>query len=240
MIGVGIGIGISIGGGGAGGAGFPSIQLSALTIAEDAELLDILGGLSTANTPVDWGDSAYTIIDDPDDVVDLDGTNVVIDGALDYETAQSHQFTVRDTPTGPYDPIDRTFTFQVTNVIEAPVNTVAPVVSGVEQVGETLSCTTGTWTDMDAGSFAYQWVNADVDVPIDGATSSTFLIPAELEGEEIYCTVTATNSADSAAEDSNIVGPFDPAPGSELNALTWGASNILEWGSGNTTHWGNV
>lgn len=191
----------------------PTITISNLRIDEDASMTDVVGALTTINKPDDWGDDAYTIVSDEDDKVDIDGANVILDGALDFETKTTHRFRVRNTPTGPYDPIERTFDLRVLNIIEAPVNLVAPAVIGVPQVGEVIQCSTGTWTDMELGSYAYQWKDAADDSDITGATSATLAVTAELVGISAYCTVTATNSADSTAEDSNTVGPFDFAPG---------------------------
>lgn len=73
----------------------------------------------------------------------------------------------------------------------APVNSVAPAITGTAQVGETLTASTGTWAGRP--SYSYQW-NAD-DVAIDGAASGTY-VPVEGDvGAVITVTVTATNYA---------------------------------------------
>ena len=74
----------------------------------------------------------------------------------------------------------------------APVNTVAPVVSGSAVVGQTLSCTTGTWTGAPTPTFTYQWQRSGSN--IGGATSSTYVIVSADVGSTIRCVVTATNS----------------------------------------------
>ena len=212
MIGLGIGIGISISGAGAGGAGFPSIQLSALTIAEDAAGDTEIGTASVANAP-DGVTYTWAITADPDSkfaIVEATGVlSLATLATLNFESASSHQVTIEATPSAGDPPPPRTFNISVTNVIEAPVNTVAPVVSGALSVGSTLSCTTGTWTDMGAGSYAYQWKDAADDSNISGATASTLLLTHDmvLAAMEVYCEVTATNAADSTAEPSNTVGP---------------------------------
>ena len=50
-----------------------------------------------------------------------DGSNLVVAGSLDYESAASHQVTVRVTD-APATPMTRCFTIDVTNVNEAPTD----------------------------------------------------------------------------------------------------------------------
>jgi hypothetical protein len=74
----------------------------------------------------------------------------------------------------------------------APVNTVAPAVTGTAQVRQTLSCSTGTWLGAPAPTFAYQWQSNSSN--ISGATSSTYQIVDAYVGTVMRCVVTATNS----------------------------------------------
>ncbi len=83
----------------------------------------------------------------------------------------------------------------------APTNTVAPVVSGTATVGQTLSCTTGTWTGDATIVFTYQWQRAGVN--IGSATSSTYLLVDADYGSAIRCRVTGTNGAGNATANSN-------------------------------------
>lgn len=116
------GNGLSTRGRGGGGASDfvppPSIQLSGLTIAEDAAGLDEIGTASVAN-----GSGTYTwaITADPDSKFAIDETTGVLSLAelatLDYETATSHQVTI-EADNGVDDPISRQFTISVTNVLE--------------------------------------------------------------------------------------------------------------------------
>ncbi len=83
-----------------------------------------------------------------------------------------------------------------------PENTAAPQVSGKPAVGETLGCSTGTWSGTPAPTFAYQWVRdvgADETV-IAAATASTHLVVSEDQGHSLACRVIATNSAGSASK----------------------------------------
>ena len=61
-------------------------------------------------------------------------------------------------------------------IATAPVNTVLPDISGVLEVGETLTASTGTWTGTPPITYAYQWKRNGVD--ISGATSATYVAQA--------------------------------------------------------------
>ena len=74
----------------------------------------------------------------------------------------------------------------------APVNTVAPAVTGTASFGSTLTTTNGTWTGAPAPTFTYQWQR--VTTNISGATSSTYVLVAADVGNTIRCVVRATNS----------------------------------------------
>ena len=84
----------------------------------------------------------------------------------------------------------------------APVNTVAPVISGSTNVGSVLTSTDGTWTNSPT-SFAYQWYRGLAQ--IFGETLNTYtLVSADL-AQNITCQVTATNAVGSTAATSNII-----------------------------------
>jgi hypothetical protein len=82
----------------------------------------------------------------------------------------------------------------------APVNTIAPVISGTAEIGKTLSATTGTW-DNSPASYAYQWQRGGAN--ISGATSSTYNTVLADAGTLITCEVTATNAGGSTMAESN-------------------------------------
>lgn len=74
--------------------------------------------------------------------------------------------------------------------LSVPVNTDLPAITGTAQVGELLTCNTGTWTNSPTG-YTYQWKRDGST--ISGATSSTYT-PVELDvGTVLTCTVTASN-----------------------------------------------
>jgi len=86
-----------------------------------------------------------------------------------------------------------------------PINTVAPVISGTAVVGQTLSCTNGTWTGTPIITYTYQWMRNGVN--IGGATNSTYTLVQVDAGNtsNIKCVVTASNGAGSASADSNVI-----------------------------------
>ena len=78
------------------------------------------------------------------------------------------------------------------NITPPPVISVAPVASGNAVVGQTVSCTTGTWTNTPT-SYGYQWLSANV--AIGGATSNTF------SNMEVYIPNYAGSNNKSASSD---------------------------------------
>lgn len=80
----------------------------------------------------------------------------------------------------------------------APVNTVAPTISGTAKVGETLTVVNGTWSN--SPTFTYQW-KAD-GVAISGATASSLTLVTAHTGKAITITVTGTNTGGAASATS--------------------------------------
>jgi lysophospholipase L1-like esterase len=85
----------------------------------------------------------------------------------------------------------------------APVNSVAPVISGTATQGSTLTTTNGTWTG--SPTFTYQWKRGSTS--IGGATASTYALTGIETGANVTCVVTGTNVAGSASATSNALGP---------------------------------
>lgn len=85
----------------------------------------------------------------------------------------------------------------------APENTAVPEISGVIEVGETLSATLGTWTGTESITYEYQWQQCDTGcVNISGSTDATHLVSLDDVGSSLAVVVTATNDAGTASASS--------------------------------------
>ena len=86
-------------------------------------------------------------------------------------------------------------------VEEAPENTVLPAISGIAQVGQTLTALEGSWTG--APSFTYQWEEDDGGwAEISGATNRTYVPVVGNVGNALRVVVTGTNSEGSESATS--------------------------------------
>jgi len=83
----------------------------------------------------------------------------------------------------------------------APVNAIAPSISGIAQVGQLLTCNRGAWTGYPSITYTYQWRRGVSN--IGGATSDTYTTVEADEGENVDCRVTATNTEGSESANSN-------------------------------------
>jgi hypothetical protein len=76
-----------------------------------------------------------------------------------------------------------------------------PAITGVAEVGRTLTTTNGTWSGTEPFTFSYQWGRCGRGggscVAIAGATAQTYVLVAADQGHRMRVRVTATNSAGS-------------------------------------------
>ena len=66
-----------------------------------------------------------------------------------------------------------------------------PAITGTTRVGQTLTVATGTWTT--GTTFNYQWYRGD-EIPIAGATASTYVLQAQDNGQFVYCRILGEKS----------------------------------------------
>jgi Ca2+-binding RTX toxin-like protein len=92
----------------------------------------------------------------------------------------------------------------------APANTAAPQISGTVAVGQTVTCSQGTWAGSDPITYTYTWLRDGTAVagPQAGAT---YAVVAADAGHQLVCRVGASNSAGSLSADSAAVSV--PTPG---------------------------
>ena len=76
---------------------------------------------------------------------------------------------------------------------EAPTSSLAPTISGVPQVGQTLTCSVGLFGGVPPPAFSYQWLRNGT--AIAGATASGYTVQSADQEDSLACEVTATNSA---------------------------------------------
>jgi len=114
-------------------------------------------------------------------------------------TAADVGHTVRVNVTGTNTDGNATASSKPTGVISgnaAPANTARPTVTGTPQPGETLTATTGTWSN-GVRSYAFQWQHCDAAgatcTDVAGATGRTYGVRAADIGGTIRVAVTATN-----------------------------------------------
>lgn len=84
------------------------------------------------------------------------------------------------------------------DVTTTPVNGIIPAISGIAQVGQTLTVWPGVWAPF--GTFTYQWKNEGANIV--GATDSTYVPVVGDVGDNITVTVTCTNTGGAASATS--------------------------------------
>ncbi len=94
-----------------------------------------------------------------------------------------------------------TTSFNAALVPVAPNNAAAPVVSGTPTLGQTLSCSRGSWTGLTPFKYAYRWLRNGS--AIAGATGAAYVVQAVDLGRALSCEVTAGNGYGQAAAVSN-------------------------------------
>jgi hypothetical protein len=117
----------------------------------------------------------------------------------------------------------------------APVNTVAPNVTGNPYVGDLLTTTNGTWTGSPT-SYSYQWKRGATNI---GTNANTYTLVTADAGLNITCVVTATNATGSTNATSNIYATYALAAPTnlsipEIDGFTfWVAGDTISF-TGNT------
>jgi glucose/arabinose dehydrogenase len=107
--------------------------------------------------------------------------------------------TVRDNHGATSTPVSAEI--QVGSPLTPPQNLVAPEVTGMLRVENTLSANSGIWTGTEPLDLGYQWLRCSADgdpcVPVPGATESEYLLVSDDFGSSIRVVITGTNGAGS-------------------------------------------
>ncbi len=133
-------------------------------------------------------------------------------------------------------------TFNGLNVLGAasqvPSNTALPTITGTAQVGQTLTSSTGSWSNSPT-SYAYQWYgNGTV---ISGATQSTYVPVVSDVSHTITVAVTATNASGSSSATSAATAPIVAAAAPSNTALPTitGTAQVGQTLTSSTGTWSN-
>lgn len=122
-------------------------------------------------------------------------------------------------------------TAAVASNIQAPTNSTLPTISGTKIEGQTLTATSGTWTN-NPTAYAYQWLRNGT--AISGATAQTYVLQQADVTTNISVRVTASNSGGSNSATSTAVGPIsDSTP--PVNTAVPTISGTMTQGSTLTT-----
>src|SRR5690348_4256741 len=92
----------------------------------------------------------------------------------------------------------------------APSNTTAPSITGSASVGSTVTANPGTWSGTAPITFAYQWqicgAQGQACHDVTGATSQTYQIKQDDQGNTLRVQVTGKNNDGTATATSNATG----------------------------------
>lgn len=125
------------------GGGRPSIRFARETLLESASIGALVGTLSVSGLPDGVTVTAYAITADPDSKFVLDGVDdsrVELEATLDYEAASSHPLTI-EAALSAGDPLTRTFSIAVGNVLEVTLNDPLTISDTSAVPGEAWSAT---------------------------------------------------------------------------------------------------
>jgi hypothetical protein len=99
----------------------------------------------------------------------------------------------------------------------APVNSVAPTISGTAQAGQTLTANNGTWTGDQPLVFSYQWLRCNSGgnncVAIPNASAQTYVVADADVDATLRVQVAARNSQGSSTATSAQTARVTAAPG---------------------------
>ena len=124
-----------------------------------------------------------------------------------------------------------------------PSNTALPTISGIAQVGQTLTATTGAWSGTAPITYSYQWRRCAGGscADIGGATNQTYVAVSADLADTLRVAVTAQNTLGNAAVTSNDTATIQPTgSGGPVNTVLPVVSGVAQVGqtlSASTGSW---
>lgn len=112
--------------------------------------------------------------------------------------------------------------------VAVPANTVLPAITGNTTEGETLTASTGTWSNSPTG-YSYQWKRGVTNV---GADQNTYVLVAGDVGSTMTVVVTASNAAGSANATSTATATIASASGYTPSLVYSDSRNSMYVGAG--------
>ena len=125
-----------------------------------------------------------------------------------------------------------------------PANTTQPVINGSAVQGQTLSVTTGSWTN-DPESYGYVWQDCGSSgascTNISGTTSNSYTLDSHDVGHTIRAVVTATNAGGSASTTAAQTAVVTPPPSPSSTGLPQISGTAVQGDTLTTTNgsWAN-
>jgi subtilisin family serine protease len=166
----------------------------------------------------------------------ISGTSSHVAGFRYTSVAGSRAYNANSYASGPTNPFGTptiddeqmseyaTYTTGASSPPAPPANTALPVVSGTAQEGQTLSASTGSWTNSPTG-YAYQWLRcvSGSCSSVAGATGSSYHVVSADVGDTLEVAVTATNGGGSAVATSSPTASVQSAP---AGSATFGTTTV--------------
>jgi len=192
------------------GTNWTAVGTSAAVVVASATLVDGIEGPFATSVPIQAGDR---IALQPED----DGSTPIEQGVNGVDGYRSFTGPLSDGSTAAIDPVTSADNGQIVPIQATiqytlpPANVQLPTITGAPKPGLALTCQPGSWTNVPV-SFSYQW---RIDgSPIGGQTSQTYMIASGDVGDQLTCSVTASNAGGSVSATSLAVTPVNvlPAP----------------------------
>lgn len=163
----------------------PETELVSVAFSTSLRIGTALSGVTVTNVPV----GAYVV---------CKVAGVTVDNSVNPPTASGTPTAIGTVANGltvfMAGAINSGLECPVTVLPLAPVNTVAPTVTGTAQEGQSLTSSSGTWANGPT-SYAYQWFRkTGSETAISGAFNATYVPTATDVGATLRCRVRAFNS----------------------------------------------